>query len=57
MARLLRSAAKTISTDLDRFRVWLLAAAHFSTPVIYAAHDSALTAGMIKYESSAYLSI
>ena len=52
---LLRGATKTISTDFDRFKDKLLAVAHFSTLVISVVHVPALAAGMIRYESSAYL--
>ena len=45
------------NTDFDRFKDMLLAAAHFSTLAISETYDPALTAGIIKYESSACLSM
>ena len=56
-ALLLRGAMETISTDFERFKDKLFAATHFSTLAISVAHDPTLTAGIIKYESSAYLSM
>ena len=56
-ALLLRGATKTISTDYERFKDKLLATAHFSTLAISVAQNPTLTAGTIKYESAAYLSM
>jgi len=54
-SRLLHGATNTISTDFKRFKDKLLAAIHFSPLVMSVVHLSTCTAGIIKYESLAYL--
>jgi hypothetical protein len=45
---LLRGATKTISSDFERFKDRLLAAAKFSTRVISVPHDPEFTAGIVR---------
>ena len=57
VARLQRGETKTISTDFARFNARLLFMAQSSTCAISSTQDWLLDAGMMRYVSSAYLSM